>query len=99
MYREAIAELENAVNFSNRTDEVSMASLGKVLGDSGRKQEARKVLQELEERSKHRYMSPYLIALVQTGLGEKDQAIRVSGAGIHQPRSVDDVPQSGPADG
>ena len=75
MYREAIAELEKAVNFSNRTDEVSMASLGKVLGDSGRKQEARKVLEELEERSKHRYMSPYLIALVQIGLGERDQAI------------------------
>jgi TolB-like protein/DNA-binding winged helix-turn-helix (wHTH) protein/Tfp pilus assembly protein PilF len=75
MYREAIAELEKAVNLSNRTDEGSVASLGKVLGDSGRKQEARKLLEELEERSKHRYISPYLIALVQIGLVERDQAI------------------------
>jgi TolB-like protein/DNA-binding winged helix-turn-helix (wHTH) protein/Tfp pilus assembly protein PilF len=75
MYPEAIAELEKAVNLSNRTDEGAVASLGKVLGDSGRKREARKLLEELEERSKHRYVSPYLIALVHIGLGERDQAI------------------------
>jgi tetratricopeptide (TPR) repeat protein len=74
MYREAIAELEKSVNLSNR-HELCVASLGKVLGNSGRKQEARKLLQELEGRSKHRYISPCLIALVQIGLGEKDQAI------------------------
>jgi TolB-like protein/Tfp pilus assembly protein PilF len=74
MYREAIAELEKAVNLGNR-HEMIVASLGKVLGDSGRKQEARKLLEELEKRSKHRYISPCLIALVQIGLGEKDQAI------------------------
>ncbi len=74
MYREAIAEIEKAVNLGNR-HEMIVASLGKVLGDSGRKQEARKLLEELEKRSKHRYISPCLIALVQIGLGEKDQAI------------------------
>jgi TolB-like protein/DNA-binding winged helix-turn-helix (wHTH) protein/Tfp pilus assembly protein PilF len=74
MYREAIAELEKSVNLSNR-NETSMASLGKVLGDSGRNQEARKILEELKERSKQRYISPYLVALVQIGLGKHDQAI------------------------
>ena len=74
MYREAIAELEKAVNLSKRHDLV-VASLGKALGDSGRKPEARILLEELEERSKHRYISPCLIALVQIGLGEKDRAI------------------------
>jgi len=74
MYGEAIAELEKAANLGNR-HELIVASLGKVLGDSGRKQEARKVLEELDERSKHRYISPCLIALVQIGLGEKDRAI------------------------
>jgi adenylate cyclase len=63
------------VNLSNRTDEGAVASLGKVLGDSGRKREARKLLEELQEQSKHRYVSPYLIALVHIGLGERDQAI------------------------
>jgi TolB-like protein/DNA-binding winged helix-turn-helix (wHTH) protein/Tfp pilus assembly protein PilF len=74
MYREAIAELEKAVNLSNRHDLI-VASLGKVLGDSGRKHEAKKLLEELEERSKHRYISPCLLALVHIGLGERDQAI------------------------
>ena len=74
MYREAIAELETVVNLWDR-NEFAVASLGKVLGYSGRKQEARRLLEELEERSKHHYVSPYLIALVQTGLGERDQAI------------------------
>jgi TolB-like protein/DNA-binding winged helix-turn-helix (wHTH) protein/Tfp pilus assembly protein PilF len=74
MYGEAIAELEKAANLSNRHDLI-VASLGKVLAESGRKQEARKLLDELEERSKHRYVSPCLIALVQIGLGERDRAI------------------------
>jgi tetratricopeptide (TPR) repeat protein len=74
MYREAIAELEKAANLSNR-HELIVASLGKVLGESGRKQEAGKLLEDLEVRSKHRYISPCLIALVQIGLGEKDRAI------------------------
>src|SRR5260370_19142888 len=75
MYPEAIAEFVKSVNLSNRTGEGSLASLGKVLGDSGRKQEARKMLKELKERSKHRYVSPCLIGLIQLGLGERNQAI------------------------
>lgn len=80
MYREAIAELEKVVGLWSK-NEVPVASLGKVLADSGRKQEARKLLEELEERSKRRYISPYLIALVQIGLGERDQAIASLGQG------------------
>jgi TolB-like protein/Tfp pilus assembly protein PilF len=74
MYGEAIAELERAVNLTNR-HELIVASLAKVLGDSGRKYEARKLLEELEERSKRRYISPCLLALVHIGLGERNQAI------------------------
>jgi tetratricopeptide (TPR) repeat protein len=75
MYPEAIGELVKAVNLSNGIDEGAKASLGKVLGDSGRRQEARKILKELEERSKHHYVSPYLIGLVQLGLGERNEAV------------------------
>ena len=39
------------------------------------KQEARKLLEELAERSKRRYISLYPIALGRIGLGEVDQAI------------------------
>jgi TolB-like protein/DNA-binding winged helix-turn-helix (wHTH) protein/Tfp pilus assembly protein PilF len=74
MYPEAIAELQKAVDLSNR-HEVTLASLGQVLGESGRKQEATKILEELQRRSQQRYVSPCLVALVQIGLGQRDQAI------------------------
>jgi tetratricopeptide (TPR) repeat protein len=74
MYSEAIAELEKAVRLSNR-NEIALASLGKGLGDSGRKQEAQNIVQELKNRSKRHYVSQYLVALVQVGLGSRDQAI------------------------
>ncbi len=74
MHHEAIAELAKAVDLSNRNDD-ALASLAKALGESGRTREARKILEELTVRSKQRYVSPYLVALVQTGLGERNQAI------------------------
>jgi TolB-like protein/Tfp pilus assembly protein PilF len=74
MYPEAIAELQKAVNLSER-NEFTLASLGQVLGESGRKQDARRVLKELKQRSKQQYISPCLLALVQIGLGERNQAI------------------------
>jgi hypothetical protein len=52
-----------------------MAALGHVYAVAGRKGEARKILAELEELAKHRYVSPYDRATVYAGLGEKDQAI------------------------
>ena len=73
-YPEAIAELEQAVSLSNR-QEVPLAGLGRVLAKSGRKRDAEKVLAELNRRSRVRYVSPCLIALVQAGLGQRDQAM------------------------
>lgn len=49
MYSEAIAELQRAVNLSNQ-HEVPLASLGQVLAESGRKQEAAQILEELQRR-------------------------------------------------
>src|SRR5260370_21304685 len=74
MDREAIAEQQKGVNLTNR-DAFAVATLGRALGESGRKQEAKKLLEELQKRSKQSYISPCLIALVQIGLGERDQAI------------------------
>ena len=53
----------------------ALASLGHACAASGRKAEARKILHELDQQSKHRYVSPYDRALIYAGLGEKDQAI------------------------
>ena len=52
-----------------------MASLGQVYGLQGKKEEAEKVLVELMQRSKNTYVSPYLIAYVFAGLGDREHAL------------------------
>ena len=48
--------------------------LGHAYAVSGQKGEAQKVLEQLNQRSKHSYFTPYFIATIYTGLGEKKQA-------------------------
>jgi TolB-like protein len=71
-YPEAIAALEKArlvdVNPS------SLGYLGYVYAAAGKKAEAQKVLEELKELSRKRYVSPYNIACIYAGLNDKDQA-------------------------
>ena len=50
------------------------ASIGHVYAASGRKDEAQKILNQLLEESKQKYVSPYAIATLYEGLGNKDQA-------------------------
>jgi len=48
--------------------------LGRAYALAGQRDKAQKALDELREMSKQRYVSPYLIAVVYAGLGDKDQA-------------------------
>ena len=47
--------------------------IGYVYAVSGRRDEAVRVLDELKGLSKQRYVSPYHIAMVYSGLGDKEQ--------------------------
>jgi len=71
---DAIPEYQKAVDMTGR-DQDALAALGHLYGVMGRKDEARKILKELEQRSKEAYVSPYVLATVYAGLGEKDQAL------------------------
>jgi tetratricopeptide (TPR) repeat protein len=73
MYPEAIAALQRSVSKSRRGS-VPVASLAGVYGLAGRKGEARKLIDELKERARQRYVSGFLIAEAYGVLGEKDQA-------------------------
>ncbi|MGI8918145.1 MAG: TPR end-of-group domain-containing protein [Pyrinomonadaceae bacterium] len=71
-YPEAIAALEKA-----RLVDVNpsiLGYLGYVYAAAGKNAEARKVLEELKELSKTRYVSPYNSACIYAGLNDKDQA-------------------------
>jgi hypothetical protein len=74
MYDEAIAEYQ-AQSRLTQPDDVAIASLGHTYGVVGIPVEARKLLDELEERSKRRFVSPYLMAYPCLGLGDRDQAL------------------------
>jgi tetratricopeptide (TPR) repeat protein len=70
---EAIEELRKAVQLSGGSTQY-LADLGRALAIGGREAEARRTLGELEEISKSRYVSPYFVAALHLGLGDKDRA-------------------------
>ncbi len=73
MYEEAVKEDERAVETSGRAED-PLAVLGYAYGVVGRKADALKILEELRNLQTHRHIDPVNIALIYTGLGEKDQA-------------------------
>ena len=74
MYTEAIAAYQKAIGTSERTSPL-LGLLGHAYAASGKRGEALKVLNELTEMAKLKYVSPYDLAVLYTGLGEKDRAI------------------------
>jgi DNA-binding winged helix-turn-helix (wHTH) protein/TolB-like protein/Tfp pilus assembly protein PilF len=74
MYTEAIAELQQAVATSS-VNHRHLAGLAHIFAMNGRESEARRLLDDLLEREKKQYVSPYSIALVYAGLEEKNQAL------------------------
>jgi len=74
MYAEAISELETAVRLSGEGT-LALAMLGHGLGSAGRKEDARKILDRLLERSKTNYVPSYWVAVVYNGFKEKNQVM------------------------
>ena len=73
MFAEAAAEFERAATLSGGVANY-LGGLGHTYARAGRASDARKVLEELKERSKQRYVSWRDIAVIYAGLGDKDQA-------------------------
>jgi DNA-binding winged helix-turn-helix (wHTH) protein/TolB-like protein/Flp pilus assembly protein TadD len=73
-YAEAIAAYQKAIDLSQRTTNI-MGLLGHAYAVSGRRDEALKIVKELKEVSADKSVSPYDLAIVYTGLGDKDNAI------------------------
>ena len=73
---EAIEEARKAVSLSAGALQ-ALGTLGHAYGVSGRRAEAQKVLAELSNLSKRRYVDPFNIALVHVGLGDKARALEL----------------------
>ncbi|UCG88377.1 MAG: protein kinase, partial [Gemmatimonadota bacterium] len=74
MYDDGLAELERALTLSPK-DTVLLGQLGQARAMAGRNEEARDTLRQLEELSRERYVPPYHMAYVYTGLGEYETAL------------------------
>jgi len=73
MHSESLAELNTALKGTgSRT--LSLALLGHGYAVSGKRSEAQKLLKDLQEKSKQKYVAPFFMALIYTGLSEKEQA-------------------------
>ncbi len=73
MLEEAITEFQKGIDLSGGSP-TYRAELGHACAVSCRRDEAQKVLNELKELSKRKYVSPYDMALIHAGLGENDRA-------------------------
>ncbi len=73
MYQQALAQLEEAFRLFNDGPPM-LASLGHVYAACGERERAYKVVEQLHEVSRHRYVSPFDMALPYVGLGDKDEA-------------------------
>ncbi len=69
---EAIAELTQTPLGEHKQQTTALIAFNYAV--SGRKEQARELLRELQESARRRYISPYLEALVYAGLGEREQA-------------------------
>src|SRR5262245_436670 len=70
-YQEAVEEIKASKEMHGLDQS---GHLGYVYAISGQQDEAEKVLNELREESKQKYVSQYNIAIVYAGLGDKEQA-------------------------
>jgi len=70
-----MAEYQKAIALND--DPLPLALLGRLYGRIGQKDGALTILKRLHEVSSQRYISPYNFALVEMGLGRKDEAVRL----------------------
>jgi hypothetical protein len=83
MYPEAVAAFQRVESQQGRQP-VVVASLAWVHGLAGRQHEARKLIDELNEIARHRYVAPPLFVHAYLGLGDKETALTWMERGIEE---------------
>ena len=74
-FDEAIAALQRAVHLSPNTPRMH-AALARVLARSGKSEQARRMLRNLEAQARKRYISPFEFASMHLGLADSDAALK-----------------------
>jgi serine/threonine-protein kinase len=92
----SVAAFEKAVALTERAQTFYVALLGGAYGAAGRTAEARRVLEELRERSTREYVAPYHLAFVHVALGEDEAAIAALNAAYEERNALAWWPRSSP---
>ena len=74
MHNEAIEEFQRAIQLSG-DNEIFNANLAYAYADSGRREKALKIVQDLQDRASQHSSADANIALIYLGLGDGDQAM------------------------
>jgi tetratricopeptide (TPR) repeat protein len=72
-YDEAISQFQKAAKITDGMS-FTLAPLAHGYAVAGRKQEAQETLAKLNEKAKHEYVSAFDMAIIYTGMGEKEKA-------------------------
>jgi predicted Zn-dependent protease len=67
--------MQKCVTRQVRGEALSLGLLAQVYGLAGKKHEAQKIIDGLQERSRHHYVFPSVFANAYLGLGDKNQAL------------------------
>ena len=76
MFPEAIVELRKATELSSGSNE-PITQLGYALAKSGKLDQARATLNELQTKAAEKFVPSYSFAMIHNGLGEKEEALRL----------------------
>ncbi|MGH9938900.1 MAG: tetratricopeptide repeat protein, partial [Blastocatellia bacterium] len=75
-HNEAIAELQLAIEQTGGRGALIQAALGYAYAVAGRRDDASQVLAQLQTFPMNRDVSPFYLAMIHAGLGNKEQALR-----------------------
>jgi Flp pilus assembly protein TadD len=73
MFDMAVDEMRKAVDLSTGRDSI-LGSLGHSYAVAGKRTEALGILNQLKEKAERQHVSAFFVALIYTGLGDKDSA-------------------------
>jgi tetratricopeptide (TPR) repeat protein len=75
-YEEAIAMLQKGVALAEGSEH-SLVNIGYYYAKVGKRDEAQKVIDRLNEMSKRGYVNPHTLASIYAGLGDKERALEL----------------------
>jgi TolB-like protein/Tfp pilus assembly protein PilF len=74
LYQPAVAAWQKGVQFSQGASSF-IAALGEAYAKAGNRDAAQRILEQLDELSKQRYVTPYIVGRINLALGKRDEAL------------------------